>query len=33
VIQLQEILCKAQKFKPTYHSFQVFGLCEKCQKE
>ena len=30
VMRMQDELCRAEKFKPTYHSFQIFGLCEKC---
>ena len=33
VVRLQDVLCTAQKFKPTYHSFQIFGVCSGCRGE
>ncbi len=33
VMKMQDELCRGEKFKPAYHSFQIFGLCSSCQSE
>jgi len=33
LLKIQNDVCKEKRFKPQSSTFQIFGLCEKCQKE
>jgi Fur family ferric uptake transcriptional regulator len=33
ISRLQNDMCREKKFRPHSSSFQIFGMCEKCQKE